>query len=330
MTVETKLLDEYHSLLESVAKEAGSGGTAQFFTISVADEITPSDTLLVIDMQVDFLPGGAFGVAEGDQTIDGICDLMKKFHGAGATVLATREYHPRDHCSFFEQGGPFPAHCVQGTRGSFLDEKIAATMQPYLKEQEDLQKEKKEDAPRSRMHVVYKGISRDIDSFGGFRYQEHSAWRERLAHNKFPCHGTLLEWTGAYTLFSSTIGENANAPPDVMSVLDKRRVLELLPKPAAAANNDAGRKMGRVFVCGLAYDFCVADTAANYAALARTEAGKTGDNDYGPPDCYIVQDLTRAAHIPGVGKFGTGFLTDPKTMFDKLRDGPIGLVRFAD
>ena len=252
--------------------------------------------------------------------------------------MATREYHPRDHCSFFDFGGPFPAHCVQGTKGSFLTDKIAGTMQPYLKEQEDRRfatpPETEETGggdtppppppPRDRMHVVYKGISKDIDSFGGFRYQEKGPWRERLAHNRCPCHGSFLEWTGAYTLYSSTIGEDANAPPDVMSVLDKRRVLELLPVQEPS-------RVGRVFVCGLAYDFCVVDTAANYAALARTKLGKDDDgDDYGPPDTYIVQNLTRAAHIPGLGTFGTGFLTDPAVMLGKLEKGPIGLVRFED
>ena len=79
---ETKLLDEYQSLLEAAAKEAGTEPVAAVATTTIAD-ITPSDTLLVIDMQIDFLPGGSFGVAEGDQAIDGICDLMTKFHEAG-------------------------------------------------------------------------------------------------------------------------------------------------------------------------------------------------------------------------------------------------------
>eukprot|EP00535_Pseudo-nitzschia_heimii_P006756 CAMPEP_0197182180 /NCGR_PEP_ID=MMETSP1423-20130617/6228_1 /TAXON_ID=476441 /ORGANISM="Pseudo-nitzschia heimii, Strain UNC1101" /LENGTH=83 /DNA_ID=CAMNT_0042632563 /DNA_START=29 /DNA_END=276 /DNA_ORIENTATION=- len=81
-TIETKLLDEYHSLLESAAEDEGAASAVTIATATMA-EITKSDTLLVIDMQNDFLPGGAFGVAEGDHTIDGICDLIAKFHEAG-------------------------------------------------------------------------------------------------------------------------------------------------------------------------------------------------------------------------------------------------------
>ncbi len=35
-------------------------------------------------------------------------------------VVATRDWHPLDHCSFEEQGGPWPVHCVQGTKGAEL------------------------------------------------------------------------------------------------------------------------------------------------------------------------------------------------------------------
>ena len=208
-------------------------------------------------------------------------------------------------------GGPFPAHCIQGTRGSYLHEKIASTMQPMLTDEED---------KATTTHVVYKGFSKDIDSFGGFQYnQKSNSWKTRLSHTSMCCHGSFLDWTGAYTLYSSTIGEDANAPPDVMSVLDKRPVLELLPVKEAD-------KVGRVFVCGLAYDFCVIDTAANYCDYAKTKIG----TDSTDRSCFIVQDLTRAAHIPGLGQFGSGFLTDPKVMLDKLKNGNIGLVRFED
>ena len=67
---------------------------------------------------------------------------------------------------------------------------------------------------------------------------------------------------------------------------------------------DAVRTKKRLFVCGLALDFCVLDTCINAVAL-------------GFESVHIVLDAARAAHIPGFGQFGTGFLSDPKEVFDK-------------
>ena len=86
-------------------------------------EIGPGDALLVIDMQRDFVPksssnnpdGGRFGVAEGDHIVPFCEQLISHFVQKGAYVMATRDYHPCDHASFVPQGGPFPAHCVQGS-----------------------------------------------------------------------------------------------------------------------------------------------------------------------------------------------------------------------
>ena len=84
----TTLLEEYRSLLVSTASESGgelkdAADISTIFYNSDTDALTASDTLLVIDMQHDFLPGGTFGVAEGDSCLDGISDLIAKFQGAG-------------------------------------------------------------------------------------------------------------------------------------------------------------------------------------------------------------------------------------------------------
>jgi hypothetical protein len=44
--------------------------------------------------------------------------LIHAFSKAGAKIIASKDYHPDGHVSFMEQGGPFPAHCVQGSPGS--------------------------------------------------------------------------------------------------------------------------------------------------------------------------------------------------------------------
>lgn len=74
--------------------------------------------LLIIDLQNDFVPGGALPVPEGDAVIDRINELAES--GAFDVVVATRDWHPPDHWSFAAQGGPWPEHCVQGTSGAEL------------------------------------------------------------------------------------------------------------------------------------------------------------------------------------------------------------------
>ena len=68
------------------------------------------------------------GVPEGDAISGPICELIAHFMQRGATVGATRDYHPHDHASFLGQGGPFPAHCVQGSEGSKFRPKVARAL----------------------------------------------------------------------------------------------------------------------------------------------------------------------------------------------------------
>ena len=74
------------------------------------------DALLVIDFQNDFTPGGALAVEGGDE----IAEPVRRLAEHVDVVVATRDWHPPDHASFVPQGGPWPVHCVQGTRGAEL------------------------------------------------------------------------------------------------------------------------------------------------------------------------------------------------------------------
>ena len=101
----TTFLDEYQKLLVSVGGNCGDeartdgddgGGDGDssssssspigITTISTND-ITSSDTLLIVDVQHDFLPGGTFGVEEGFSILDGVCDLISKFDSAGTFII---------------------------------------------------------------------------------------------------------------------------------------------------------------------------------------------------------------------------------------------------
>jgi nicotinamidase/pyrazinamidase len=78
--------------------------------------------LLVIDFQNDFTPpDGALAVAGGDE----IGGPVKKLAEEIGLVFATRDWHPPDHSSFETQGGPWPVHCVQGSRGAELHPAMA-------------------------------------------------------------------------------------------------------------------------------------------------------------------------------------------------------------
>ncbi len=80
----------------------------------------PGDALLLVDVQRDFLPGGALGVPDGDAVIAPLNQYLARAQRTGAAVIASRDWHPRDHCSFRAQGGPWPPHCVAGTPGAEL------------------------------------------------------------------------------------------------------------------------------------------------------------------------------------------------------------------
>ncbi len=81
-------------------------------------ELKPGDALLVVDVQVDFLPGGRLAVPHGDEVVPVINTLVDAFTRRGLPVFATRDWHPPGHCSFREQGGPWPPHCIAESPGA--------------------------------------------------------------------------------------------------------------------------------------------------------------------------------------------------------------------
>ncbi len=88
----------------------------------------PDSALIAVDVQHDFLPGGALGVPGGDAVVE---PLVRAARGVGL-VVKTRDAHPAGHCSFAEQGGPWPEHCVAGTSGAELHPTIAALEGPLI------------------------------------------------------------------------------------------------------------------------------------------------------------------------------------------------------
>jgi nicotinamidase/pyrazinamidase len=113
--------------------------------------------LVLVDLQYDFMPGGSLAVARGDETVSVAQRLMREHD----TVLATQDWHPRDHKSFAANnpgtaigevvtvnGVPqvmWPEHCVRGTRGAELHDELDGITQ-----------------------VFQKGTNPEIDSYSGF------------------------------------------------------------------------------------------------------------------------------------------------------------------
>lgn len=83
-------------------------------------QLSGRDALVIVDVQYDFCPGGALPVPDGDQVIP----VLNRWIGAattvGAAVFASRDWHPANHISFRDRGGPWPPHCVQGSHGAQL------------------------------------------------------------------------------------------------------------------------------------------------------------------------------------------------------------------
>jgi nicotinamidase/pyrazinamidase len=101
--------------------------------------VEPDDALIVVDVQHDFLPGGALAVASGERIFAPIDALAPRF----ARVYATRDWHPADHSSYAAYGGP----CVAETHGAAFDARL------------DLGKVDV---------VVDKGVDRATDGYSGF------------------------------------------------------------------------------------------------------------------------------------------------------------------
>ena len=183
--------------------------------------LTPTDALLVIDVQNDFCPGGALAVDKGDQVVP----IINRLAGRFEHVILTQDWHPAGHISFASShpgSKPFesiqvdygtqtlwPDHCVQSTRG--------ADFHPAL------------DIPHAEL-VLRKGFRRNIDSYSAFLEDDHTT-------------------------------------------------------PTGLAGYLRERGLKRLFLCGLAYDFCV-----RFSAVDGTAAGF---------ECLVIEDATRAVGLSG-------------------------------
>ncbi len=111
-------------------------------------KITPRDALILVDIQKDFLPGGALPVPEGDKVIEPANKYIELFQKAGAPIFATRDWHPPNHISFKENGGLWPPHCVQNTEGAKFAEGLKLPPETF---------------------IINKGDRPEFDAYSGFQ-----------------------------------------------------------------------------------------------------------------------------------------------------------------
>jgi nicotinamidase/pyrazinamidase len=76
------------------------------------------DGLLIIDVQRDFCPGGRLAIESGDRIIPALNFWMEEARIRGVPIYASRDWHPKRHMSFGEQGGQWPPHCIQDSEGA--------------------------------------------------------------------------------------------------------------------------------------------------------------------------------------------------------------------
>ncbi len=79
-------------------------------------QIDPAaDALIAVHVQRDFCTGGSLAVPRGDEVVP----VLNRFLRLPRLIkIATRDWHPANHCSFQAQGGPWPPHCVQNSPGA--------------------------------------------------------------------------------------------------------------------------------------------------------------------------------------------------------------------
>lgn len=175
-------------------------------------------TLVIVDVQNDFIPGGALAVAGGDSIVPLINQLQKKFD----LIVATQDWHPPGHASFASNHAgknPFdkidlhgieqvlwPNHCIQGSEGAYFHR--------------DLDMKKVE-------AIFRKGMDPEIDSYSGFYDNDHQKstglagyLREKGATEIYFC-GLAADFCVYFSVkdalqegFSVTLLEDATRPLD--------------------------------------------------------------------------------------------------------------------
>ena len=181
------------------------------------------DALLIVDVQRDFLPGGALSVPNGDTVIPVLDRCIREFLSRGLPVFATRDWHPVNHCSFRSQGGPWPEHCMAGTPGAEIPESLnlPATAQ-----------------------VISKATTQEKDAYSGFQGTDLLARLRASGCRRVFVGGLATDYCVKRTVFDAlsngvavVVLEDAIRAVDVRSGDGARALADMVERDAAGATS---------------------------------------------------------------------------------------------
>jgi nicotinamidase/pyrazinamidase len=176
------------------------------------ESLKADDALLLADIQNDFLPGGALGISGGHALLPILMRYIHRFHSRGLPIFLTRDWHPPHHCSFREQGGPWPTHCVAGSPGSLPPEDFTI--------------------PPSAV-IIYKAIDADQEAY--------SAFHQTPLHRHLQATGVRRLFIGGlatdYCVWN-TVKDARDAGYDVCLLMDGIKAVNLAPEDGPRAEAD--------------------------------------------------------------------------------------------
>ena len=190
--------------------------------------LRPTDVLLAIDLQNDFMPGGALAVAHGDEVVP----LANRLAQAFENVVLTQDWHPANHVSFavnhpghkpfesitlsYGEQTLWPPHCVQGSPGAALH----AGLEPTVK--------------RARA-IVRKGWHPAVDSYSAFVEADRTTktglagYLRELGVTRVYCCGLATDYCVAWSALDARA-----AGFEVALIEDASRAIDLNGSLAAA------------------------------------------------------------------------------------------------
>jgi nicotinamidase/pyrazinamidase len=161
------------------------------------------DALIIVDVQNDFLPGGSLPVPHGDEVVPVLNAAIAQFRARGLPIVATRNLHPEDHCSFKARGGPWPVHCVAGTPGGDFAPGLALTPD---------------------VAIVSKAASADEDAYSGFAGTDLDQRLQAAGVRRIFVGGLATEYC-----VLSTVKDALSAGYEVVLMRDAIRAVEVDP-----------------------------------------------------------------------------------------------------
>lgn len=137
------------------------------------------DALVIVDVQKDFLPGGALPVPRGDEIIPALNTCLALFLKQQLPIFATRDWHPPRHCSFKSQGGPWPPHCIAGTDGAAFASSLLL--------------------PESA-RIISKATQEEVESYSGFSGTNLQEQLQRLGSRRLFIGGLATDYCVLHTV----------------------------------------------------------------------------------------------------------------------------------